>query len=114
MSSLPAPAAAQPSTPRQVHAARATTAPVIDGRLDDAIWQSAEAVSGFLQRDPVEGEPASEETVVRIAYDDHALYVGARLVRPRARPPSCGSSRVETWPSRPTRSSSISILTTIT
>jgi hypothetical protein len=35
MSSLPAVGAAQPAAPRRVHAARAATAPVIDGRLDD-------------------------------------------------------------------------------
>ena len=35
--------------------------------------------SGFLQRDPVEGDPASEDTVIRVAYDEDALYIAARL-----------------------------------
>ena len=34
---------------------------------------------GCLQRDPNEGQPASEETEVRIAFDDRALYVAARM-----------------------------------
>ncbi len=51
----------------------------MDGRLDDEIWRSADPVSGFLQRDPVEGEPASEDTLVQVAYDDKALYIAARL-----------------------------------
>ena len=72
---VPGPAAAV----RVLHAVRAADAPVVDGRLDDAVWAEAEGARGFLQRDPVEGEPASEDTEVRIAYDADALYVGARL-----------------------------------
>lgn len=66
-------------TPRTVQAVRAVTAPTIDGRLDDDVWRQAAPVSGFLQRDPVEGDPASEHTEVRVAYDEQALYIGARL-----------------------------------
>ncbi|MGH7482243.1 MAG: DUF5916 domain-containing protein [Longimicrobiales bacterium] len=53
--------------------------PVIDGRLDEEIWRVAPAASGFTLREPVEGEPAPEATEVRFAYDDEALYVGARM-----------------------------------
>jgi hypothetical protein len=60
-------------------AARVRSAPGIDGRLDDAAWQQATVISGFTQRDPNEGEPASEATEVRIVYDDEAIYVGARM-----------------------------------
>ena len=35
--------------------------------------------SGFLQRDPDQGQPATEPTELRLLFDDHALYVGARL-----------------------------------
>ncbi|HEX6938695.1 MAG TPA: DUF5916 domain-containing protein, partial [Longimicrobiales bacterium] len=51
----------------------------IDGRLDEAVWADAPAVTEFTQLDPREGEPASERTEVRILYDDVALYIGARL-----------------------------------
>ena len=60
-------------------AARATTAIGVDGRLDEAAWESAPVTSGFLQRDPDQGAPATESTELRVLYDDHALYVGARL-----------------------------------
>jgi hypothetical protein len=60
-------------------ASRAEISPVIDGRLDDAIWKSASAITGFTQRDPEEGKPASERTMVWVAYDDSALYIAARL-----------------------------------
>ncbi len=65
---------------RAVMAIRAARPPVIDGRLDDEVWARAVPASGFLQRDPNEGQPASEETRVRLAYDDRALYVAAHLL----------------------------------
>jgi hypothetical protein len=58
---------------------RTPTAPTIDGRIDDEAWTTAPVISLFVQRDPDEGAPASESTEVRIAYDDEALYVAARM-----------------------------------
>ncbi len=52
--------------------------PEIDGKLDDAAWASAEPLTGFTQRDPEEGKPASERTVAWVLYDDGSLYVGIR------------------------------------
>jgi hypothetical protein len=51
-------------------------APVIDGSLDEAAWQSAEPLSAFTQAEPAEGQPASQPTDVRIVFDDEAVYVG--------------------------------------
>jgi hypothetical protein len=66
--------------PPVVSAVRATAgAPRIDGRLDDAIWAQAEPATRFTQRTPLDGQAATESTVVRIAYDDEALYVAARM-----------------------------------
>ena len=52
---------------------------IIDGILSEATWQLAPAVSGFLQLQPDEGAPATQQTTVYLAYDDHALYIGADL-----------------------------------
>ena len=52
---------------------------MLDGRLDESPWVTAPAGGGFLQRDPNQGEPATEPTELRLLFDDHALYVGARL-----------------------------------
>ena len=66
--------------------ARATrivgAAPRIDGELNDPAWHQATVISDFVQKVPVEGAQPSVETQVRILYDDHGLYVGARLRRP--------------------------------
>src|SRR5689334_16775502 len=51
----------------------------IDGRLDEAAWKETPAFTGFVQRDPDEGKPTTERTIVRFLYDDRALYVGAEL-----------------------------------
>ncbi|MBI2403626.1 MAG: carbohydrate binding family 9 domain-containing protein [Gemmatimonadetes bacterium] len=53
-------------------------APVVDGRLDDPIWQAAPPITDFTQRDPHEGQPATERTEARVAYTDDALYVAIR------------------------------------
>jgi Domain of unknown function (DUF5916) len=82
LAALPAPAvpADSPATaPTQVRAVRLAHPITIDGLLTEPMWQSAERVTGFLQRDPTEGAQPSESTVVYIAYDDAALYVAARL-----------------------------------
>ena len=50
--------------------------PQIDGVLDDPVWQQAPVFTGFVQREPEEGQPASEQTTVQVAYDDAMLYVG--------------------------------------
>lgn len=62
-----------------VQATRATTPIVVDGQLNDEVWLRAPAVTEFTQREPDEGQPVTEATELRIAYDDSALYVGARL-----------------------------------
>ncbi len=51
---------------------------VVDGRLDEPVWQQAEVGSGFRQREPREGAPASERTEFSIAYTQSTLYVALR------------------------------------
>lgn len=60
--------------------AKERTSPiVIDGKLDDAAWATATAVSDFTQTDPDDGKPATERTEVRFMFDNGALYVGAKM-----------------------------------
>ncbi len=76
------PAAVDADSPiddRHVQARRADSRIVIDGALDEPAWRMAQACSSFVQHDPVEGARPTQRTVVRVLYDDDALYVGARL-----------------------------------
>ncbi len=61
----------------EISAAAAPSGVTVDGVLDDPIWVGVEAVSGFVQAEPDEGHPATEQTVVRIAFDPDYLYVAA-------------------------------------
>ncbi len=71
-----------------VTAVRTSTPPNVDGRLDDLVWQTATHINAFVQQRPIEGEPASEATDVRVAFDNqnlyfaiHAHYSDAGLIR---------------------------------
>src|SRR5437667_668205 len=62
-----------------LRAGRVGSTPVIDGRLNEDIWKSADTASGFRQIEPNEGAAATEPTELRVLYDNANLYVGARL-----------------------------------
>ncbi len=51
----------------------------MDGWLRDAAWDRAVPISDFTQQEPVEGAEPSQPTEVRIAFDEDALYIGAKL-----------------------------------
>src|SRR5687768_12447157 len=77
------PAAASPvAAPPTLEAARATRAPILDGRETDEIWLTAREVSAFRVYDPVEdGDPALR-TAAKVAYDERNLYVLVRAFDP--------------------------------
>ncbi|HET7225239.1 MAG TPA: DUF5916 domain-containing protein [Candidatus Eisenbacteria bacterium] len=62
-----------------IQAVRLNAPVTVDGVLSESIWQSAPAETQFVQRDPIEGVQPTLRTEVRVAYDDQALYVGARM-----------------------------------
>ncbi|MCP4657642.1 MAG: carbohydrate binding family 9 domain-containing protein [bacterium] len=55
-----------------------SSAPTIDGRLDEPVWDEAALLDRFTQIDPEEGASATERTEVRIGYDRKKLYFGVR------------------------------------
>ncbi len=79
-------ALAQPGSerePRSVRAARiASGTIVLDGAIGDVPWRSAEFVSGFIQNQPDAGAPSEFATSFAVLYDDHAIYIGARMGSP--------------------------------
>jgi hypothetical protein len=48
----------------------------LDGRLTEAAWATADSITDFTQRDPREGTPASERTVVRLLAGETGLWIG--------------------------------------
>ena len=62
---------------RVYYAVRIDEAPKIDGRLDDECWQKSGTWDGdFIQQVPNQGRAPSQETRIKILYDDNYLYVG--------------------------------------
>lgn len=51
----------------------------IDGFLSEDVWDSAEKATGFIQREPIVGVPATFDSEVLFLYDNSAVYIGARL-----------------------------------
>ena len=51
----------------------------VDGRLDEAGWQTAAIATRFKQYEPNEGEAATQRTEVRILYGGAAVYISAVL-----------------------------------
>ena len=71
------------SEPKVITAVRIQHPPEIDGKLDDPCWRLAVPTSGFIQMDPDEGKPATEQTIVRVLYDDYNLYLGIECLDSR-------------------------------
>ena len=71
-----------PSGTTRTHGQKTITAvrtelPVtVDGSLDEPAWQAARISLGFVQKDPREGEPSSEQTEFRVLYTATTLYIG--------------------------------------
>ena len=64
---------------KSFRAVRVNTAPVVDGVLDDAVWQHAQLVTDFHQSRPGDHAEPSEPTELYVVYTTDALYVGARM-----------------------------------
>src|SRR5437879_1115324 len=68
------PPAPQSSAGRVARAVRVERAPRMDGTLNDPIWQQASPIKDFRQREPFEGQPATEPTEVRVLYTRNEVY----------------------------------------
>ena len=73
---LMSPLLAQQADPPSVQAVQVEQEPVLDGVLDEPVWQEASPVGQFRQRNPQEGNPATEKTEVRIIYSETAIFFG--------------------------------------
>jgi hypothetical protein len=81
----------------RVRAARCAERVVLDGRLTEAVWAGAPPITALTQSDPTEGAAPSERTEVKVAFDDGALYVGARLFDRQAEGIQSRLARRDRW-----------------
>jgi len=75
---LPGPAHSGREGQTRVAPPRLEESIVVDGRLDEAPWQSAVRLTEFSQYSPVDGRPAENETEVLVWYSPSAIYFGIR------------------------------------
>jgi hypothetical protein len=74
LQSIPVSAAQRSAEERETARAVPTdTAIRVDGRLDEPAWKAAPAIAQFLQKDPQEGQAATERTEIRILYTRRAV-----------------------------------------
>ncbi|HMC93202.1 MAG TPA: carbohydrate binding family 9 domain-containing protein, partial [Polyangia bacterium] len=66
----------QQAAPPHLIAVQTSTPPLIDGQLDDAVWGVTPGASAFTQSFPFDGGKPSERTLVRVLYDETAIYIG--------------------------------------
>ena len=66
---------------KEVFAEKIQNSVLIDGKLNESIWEEIEPAKHFTMIEPINGkiERSTETTIVKFAYDDYALYIGARL-----------------------------------
>ncbi len=50
----------------------------IDGQLDESVYGERAAVTDFVQQEPDEGGPATDQTEVWVLFDDDTIYISAR------------------------------------
>jgi Domain of unknown function (DUF5916)/Carbohydrate family 9 binding domain-like len=63
---------------RTYNTAFTKTAPVIDGLMNDECWNQVEWSGNFIQTQPVENKPPSQQTAFKILYDNDNLYIFIR------------------------------------
>ena len=67
------------SSTKTIQAIRTATPPVIDGVLDDPVWQQAAIVEDLHEITPNEFTETSQPSRFSVLYDDDAIYVAGRL-----------------------------------
>ena len=69
---------------KTINTTRVTNAPKIDGILDDEAWKKAELCKDFMIFKPENGAPvpAEYQTVVKVVYDDEAIYISGQMNDP--------------------------------
>ncbi|HDZ40068.1 MAG TPA: hypothetical protein ENH59_00070 [Bacteroidetes bacterium] len=64
---------------KTLEAVRATEPPVIDGIIDEQVWQTSNIAGDFIQYSPYGGQPSKLDTEVRFLFDDEAVYIAAMM-----------------------------------
>ena len=71
---------------KSIEASRISETPSIDGILNEPFWLGANEAKNFVMFRPGDGEQEKDrKTIVKIAYDDSAIYFGATMYDPNTK-----------------------------
>lgn len=59
---------------------KVSSSPKIDGYIEESFWGNITPHKDFVQFDPYNGKPISEETTAYIAYDEDNLYIAIKCI----------------------------------
>lgn len=80
----PVPAVLAQEAPARTQATRLTSEASetfrFDGLLTEEAWAEAGSIHGLTQEEPAEGMPGTEETRVKVLFDDEYLYIGVEAM----------------------------------
>jgi hypothetical protein len=65
---------------KRIEAYRINSPISVNGKLDEPEWQNAPVANSFIQHEPYNGAKPSEQTVVKVLFDNDAIYIGARML----------------------------------
>ncbi len=77
--------------PYVLKATRTQSPPIIDGVIEDEVWQRAAVAGNFIQYEPERGQPSETNTRTLVLYDSTNLYVAFYLWDPE--PPTAQLTR---------------------
>ncbi len=66
----------EPEGKPSIRAQRIDEALIVDGKLDDAAWQTADPITKLYQYEPRAGDRLTEDTQIRFLFNDRTFYIG--------------------------------------
>ena len=67
----------------EIKAVFTETPPIIDGSIDEDVWNNASVINELYQREPNAGDPVSEKTEFYFLYDHNNIYIGIHVTTTR-------------------------------
>ncbi len=77
-------AIAQQHDKYQIHIRKTEETIKLDGQLDEASWSRSDIAGDFFLSQPYDTSFATRQTEVRILFDRHFIYIGAKIFQPRS------------------------------
>lgn len=68
---------APPAIQQSIYAKKVTGNIMLDGKLNEADWQTTDIITNFKQVEPFQGEASKYPTIVKILFDSKNLYISA-------------------------------------